>query len=150
MAQAKAAKNNSIDVMGKLNYYFGERAPQLPANVKEAIVKFGPWIDAILLLLLAPAILVTLGIGSVALPFSTLNGDTSGLTLTLVALALQVILMVAALPGLFARKTTGWNLAFYGVLFNLVYSVLNFQIVSGLIGAVVSLYFLFQIRSYYK
>jgi hypothetical protein len=58
--------------------------------------------------------------------------------------------MIAALPGLFARKISGWNLSFYSVVANLVYGLFTGAILSGLLGALVSLYILFQIKALYK
>lgn len=141
------------DIMGTLEYYLVTKAPyQLPAGVKEWIVKYSPWIDVLVLVLLAPAVLFALGIGTIVLPFSGLAGAhaAAGLSLALLALLVQVGLMIAALPGLFARKRVGWNFAFYGVVFNLVYSLMNFNIIGGLVNALISSYFLFQIRSYYS
>jgi hypothetical protein len=121
--------------------------------LKPTIVKYAPWINLVLLVLMAPVILLALGIGAVALPFSGLAGAgaATGLSLAMMALVFQVVLMVAAVPGLFARKRVGWNLAFYGVIFALVYNVLTVSgILVGLIDALIGSYVLFQIRSYYK
>lgn len=149
----KGSKAAPADLMGKLEYYFVDKAPyQLPPAAKEAIVKYGPWIDLILLVLLAPAILLALGIGAAALPLSALGGAAvaGGLGLALAALVVQVVLMVAALPGLFARRRGGWNLALLGSAFSVIYSLLSLQVLSAVVSFVVGFYILFQIRSYYK
>lgn len=141
------------DIMATLEHWLVTKAPvQLPKNVKDWLVKFGPWIDLVLLVLFLPAILLALGLGAIALPFSVVGGPgaTAGLSFALIMLVVQVVLMAIALPGLFARKRSGWNFAFYGVVFNLVYSLLSLSILSGIVSAVVSSYFLFQIRSYYN
>ncbi|HVE80632.1 MAG TPA: chromate transporter [Candidatus Dormibacteraeota bacterium] len=143
----------SQGIMQKMEYYFVTKAPfQIPKGAKDWIVKYAPWINIVILVLLAPAILVALGLGAAVLPFSGLGGATAaaGLGAALIALIVQVVLMIAALPGLFARKMSGWNLVFYSDIVNLVYSIMNGQIVSGLVSAVIGLYILFQIRSYYK
>lgn len=141
------------DVMGMLHYYLVTKAPvQLPANVKEWLVKYGPWIDLVLLILFLPAILLVLGLGAIALPFSGIAGPqaAAGLGLAMIAMVVQVVLMAIALPGLFARKKSGWNFAFYGVVFSLLSNLISFQILGGLISFVIGAYFLFQIRSYYS
>ena len=55
-----------------------------------------------------------------------------------------------ALPGLFARKMSGWTLLFYSRLVSIVARALAGAIVSALVVGVISLYVLFQVRSLYK
>ncbi|TAK89630.1 chromate transporter [Patescibacteria group bacterium] len=141
------------ELMGWLEYYLVTKAPfQIPPNAREWIVKYSPWINIVLLVLFAPAILLALGVGAALVPFSAVGGASAatGLSFALVALVLQVGLMIAALPGLFARKKIGWQLVFYSVVLNLIFSLLNFNIVGGLLSAVLGSYVLFQIKSYYK
>ena len=60
----------------KLEEIFGKKAPQLPANAKEAIVKCGPYITLVLLVLSLPVILIGLGLGAIVAPFAALEGHT--------------------------------------------------------------------------
>ncbi|HEX5282159.1 MAG TPA: hypothetical protein VFW28_18920, partial [Micropepsaceae bacterium] len=69
--------------------------------------------------------------------------------LTLVTIV-QIGLLIAALPGLFARKMHGWNLIFYSRILSLVSLLLSGLIVNAIIGALVSFYILFQVRSLYE
>jgi hypothetical protein len=138
------------DVIGFLDYYLVKKAPfQIPDAGREFLVKFGPWIMLILMLLTLPLILFLLGIGTVLSPFGGVNGmATWGLSSIL--LLVQFGLRAAALPGLFARKMMGWNLVFYALLVGLLASILSFySIIGGLIGALIGLYILFQIRPLY-
>jgi hypothetical protein len=138
------------DLMGMLDYYLVKKAPfALPANAKEWIVKFGPWIDVILLIIFLPVILFALGMSAVFMPFAMMSG-AAGFGLASIIMVAQLGLMIAALPGLFARKISGWNLSFYSVVANLVYGLFTGAILSGLLGALVSLYILFQIKALYK
>ena len=57
--------------------------------------------------------------------------------------------MIAALPGLFARKMAGWRLLFYSQLVSIVYNVLSGHIVSGLLFGLIALYIMFQVRPLY-
>jgi hypothetical protein len=59
------------------------------------------------------------------------------------------VLMIAALPGLFARRRSGWNLIFYSELLHIVTSLLSGAIIGGLFGGLIGLYILFQIRTLY-
>jgi hypothetical protein len=67
-----------------------------------------------------------------------------------VGLLVQIGLTVVALPGLFARKRSGWNLLFYARIVGFVTSLLIGAIVSALVGIVISLYILFQVRPLYR
>jgi hypothetical protein len=138
------------DLIGFLDFYLVTKAPfQIPAGGKEWIVKFGPWITVVLLILTLPILLVALGIGTFLIPFAGAGaaGGVFGF-LTLVVIV-EIGLMVAALPGLFARKMAGWRLLFYSQLISIVFNVLSGSVISGLLFGLISLYILFQIRPLY-
>lgn len=138
------------DLIGFLDFYLVKKAPfQLPEAAKEFIVQWGPWITIVLLVLSLPALLLVLGIGTMLLPFGG-YGYARGFGLSALFLIAQLGLMIAALPGLFARKMSGWKLVFYGELASIVFSILSGAIVSGLLGGLIGLYILFQIRPLYK
>ena len=137
------------DLIGFLDFYLVKKAPvQIPEGGKEWIVKFGPWITVVLLVLSLPLLLVALGIGTFLIPFGGV-GYASGFGLLTIVLIAEIGLMIAALPGLFARKMAGWRLLFYSQLISIVFNVLSGSIVWGLLFGLISLYVLFQIRSKY-
>jgi hypothetical protein len=141
------------DLIGMLDFYLVKKAPfQLPDGVKEAIVKFGPWIALVLILISLPFLLFALGIGAVLLPFAALASPTAAGTFGLVAIVVlvELVLDAAALPGLFARKMMGWKLIFYARLVAIVSSLLSGAIVGAILGGLISLYILFQIRPLYQ
>jgi hypothetical protein len=132
--------------------YFLDKAPfQIPAHIKEAIVKYAPWINLALMVFLLPAILVVLGIGTLLAPAGFLGGLGSGFAymltigLSVVALALRIL----ALPGLFSRKRSGWVFTYYGDLVNVALNIISFSLF-GLLFDIIFLFVLFQVRSYYK
>lgn len=136
------------DVMGMLEYYLKDKAPyQIPENGRKAIVEWGPWIELVLLLLSAPILLLAMGLSFFVLPMA--GAAAPGIGIAWVILLVQVILQVAALPGLFAKKKQGWTLAFYAVVASFVSSLLYGNILGALVGFVVGMYVLFQIKSYY-
>ena len=138
------------DLIGFLDYYLVKKAPfQIPDAGREWIVKFGPWITVVLLILTLPILLFALGLGTILIPFAGLGHATGFGFLTLVILA-EIGLMIAALPGLFARKMSGWTLLFYSQLISIVYSLLSGSIVGGLLMGLISLYILFQVRPLYR
>ena len=138
------------DLIGFLDFYLVKKAPfQLPDNAKEWIVQWGPWITVVLLVLALPPLLVVLGIGAAIMPFGGV-GYAAGFTYLTIVLIAQLGLTVAALPGLFARKMAGWQLLFYAQILSFAFSLLSGSIIGAFIGAVISMYLLFQVRPLYK
>lgn len=138
------------DLIGFLDFYLVKKAPfQIPAGGREWIVKFGPWITVVLLIVTLPPLLFVLGIGTLLIPFGGPAYATGFTYLTIVLIA-QIGLMIAALPGLFARKMSGWRLMFYSQLLGFAFSLLSGAVLSSLIGVVIGMYILFQVRPLYR
>ncbi len=135
-----------------LDTYLVKKAPGLPVGAKEFIVKVAPWVTLVLLILSLPVVLAFFGISAFLLPMSYMGGAGNGMsyTLAVIFLGLSLVLDALSIPGLFKRSRQGWNFAFYGVILNAVYNLINLNIVGLIIGTLISLYILFQIRSYYK
>jgi hypothetical protein len=137
------------DLIGFLDYYLVQKAPfQLPEGAREWIVKFGPWIAIVFLVLSLPALLLIFGIGTMFLPFGGV-GYATGFTYLSIFLIVQIGLEIAALPGLFARKMSGWRLLFYSQIVSVVGSLLSYNILGALVGGLIGMYLLFQIRMKY-
>lgn len=137
----------------QLDVLLVQKAPfTLPAEVKEFIVKFGPWITLVLMLLVLPVILAAIGLGSFYSAYVYTVNPSAGMTVTisLVFAVVEIALYALALPGLFKRSKAGWNFLFYSTLVSAVGSLITFQFVSLIIGTLIGLYILFQIKSYYK
>ena len=138
------------DLIGFLDFYLVKKAPiQLPDNAKEWIVQYGPWITIVILVLTLPLLLAVLGIGTVLMPFAGI-GYATGFGFVAIGVIIEIALTVMALPGLFARKMSGWTLLFYARLVSLVANLLSGAVVSALVVALISLYVLFQVRPLYK
>lgn len=141
------------DLIGMLDFYFVKKAPfQLPDGVKEAIVKYGPWVLVVVLVITLPLLLLALGFSAIAVPLAAGTGQI-GTALSFLTIPLLLVtfgLEVAALPGLFGRKMMGWKLALYARLIAIAWNVLSLAIVSAIIGGVISLYVLMQIRPLYN
>jgi hypothetical protein len=137
------------DLVGFLDSYLVKQAPfQIPDGGREWIVKFGPWITVVLLILTLPVLLFALGLGVIFIPFGGV-GYASGFGMLTLFVIVEVGLMIAALPGLFARKMAGWQLLFYSQLVNIAYNILSGHVVSALLGGLIALYILFQVRPLY-
>jgi len=135
-----------------LDLYLKKKAPVLPKNAKEMLVSFAPWINLILILISAPTLLAVFGFTARIAPYAYWAGARLGLMyyVSLAFLGATLLLRVMATPGLFSRSQGGWKMLYYSTLVNLVYSAFSYNMFSGIIGSVVGLYFLFQIKEYYK
>lgn len=135
-----------------LDLYLGQKVPPLPENWKAVIVKFLPWITLILLILSLPVLLAFFGLSVVLLPASAIAGPTASFNylIAVIFLAISLILEVMALPGLFKQQRKSWSLLYYSTLTNALYNLLSFNLFGLIIGTLISLYILFQIKKYYK
>jgi hypothetical protein len=150
MANLKGSASLS-SLESTLEEYFVKKAPfQLPPGAKEAIVKFGPWIMLILLVMSLPIIFAALGLSAALLPATMMAGYSPLYNIGLWISVASLVVDAFSLPGLFARKMSGWRLAFYASLLSVVSSLVMGQIVSAIISAVIGLYILFQVKSMYK
>lgn len=135
-----------------LDEYLVKKAPALPENIKEAIVKYGPYLIIVGLVLSVPSLLLVLGIGAVAAPLVALGGVNTGAQFTFGILVsfVSLILQALSLPGLFKRSLSGWNFSYYSALISAIANLISFNLGGLVIGALISFYILFQIKSYYK
>ena len=149
-------------------------APKLPENAKKVIVQWLPYINLILGVL---SLWAAYGLWKwahwasewtdAANNLSRAFGGTEVVStsrmsvvvwLALIVIAVEGVLYIMAFPGTKALKKSGWNLMFYALIVNAVYGVVNLFYSYGgvgsflgyVIGTVIGLYFLFQIRDMYN
>lgn len=150
----------------KLDELLVKKAPyQLPVNAKELLVTALPWLT------LAGGVLTLLGAWGLWSLLSRLEnvnqlyGYAPSYAQTafgplfwasLIILVTQGVLYLVAFPGLRDKKKAGWNILFWVALANLAYGVVsllaNAQVGSflfSLLGSLIGMYLLFQVRSYY-
>lgn len=153
------AETNYKDYLVKtektLDEYFGKKAPVLPENIKEIIVKIAPYLAIVAILITLPAILLLLGLGGLATVLSPLGGVSSVATLPtmwlgIILLIPVVILEGMAIPGLFARSMVGWRYMYWAQLISVVSSLIQLNIIGAILSAVIGFYLLFQVRNHYK
>jgi hypothetical protein len=139
------------------------KAPALPVGAREFIVSIAPWVALILgILSVVGFALSLLGWGSLAAVAPLAAGMHVGFTgLLLVASVLGLVsgvLYLLAFKPLQKRALKGWNLLFWVLLINAVSAVVSgvavflnpFSIVWALVWLAIELYFLLQVKSYYK
>ena len=139
-------------VKSRKNLYFGKKAPAMPENVKEFIVKYSPYLYLLVLILTIPAILLAFGLTAVAMPLAYVGGFQSGFSFSVTALIslAALVLGAMAIPGLFKRTQMSWKYMFYASLLSLLSYLLDLKLASVIINGIISFYILFQIKSYYK
>lgn len=132
------------------------KLPVLPKNVDDFIVSVAPWLALIFGVLSVLAGISAFGFLAVLSPFATVAGAgqyaVTGL-LAAVVLLVQGVIMLLAFPALRKKEVKGWNLLFWSLVLSVVSSVLTlrvFGVVESLVGALISYYFLYQVKSYYK
>jgi hypothetical protein len=149
-------------------------APKLPVKGREMLVQWLPWINLVLGLFTLWSVywlwhwahiangLVdyvnqlsqTYGIQT----SSSLHKLDAGVWLGIIFLAVEAVLYLLAFQPTKNRKKSGWNLMFYALLVNLAYGIViiftNYgglgNFLGYLLGTLIGLYFLFQIRPAYK
>lgn len=143
MAELKS-KNDLIDMM---EVWF-KKAPALPANAKDTLVKITPWIALIFGIL---GILAGLGAVGVS-PVVVFGGVRNSMIVLLSGILTIVssVMMLMAYPKTKALKLSGWTLLFWSSVVSLIGSLIIGSIVSAIIWGLIEFYLLFQIKSYYK
>jgi len=154
MADIKS-KNVLIQLEDTLDEYFGKKAPALPQNIKEILVKIAPYLVIIGLIFTIPAILALIGLGSIISTFAPMGGTQAvagvpAMWVGIIFLIPVAILEAMAVPGLFSRKATAWRYVFWAQLITIVSNLVQLNIVGGIISALIGFYILFQVKSLYK
>ncbi len=143
--------------------YLINKAPfQIPDSVREFLVKFGPYAMIVFMILWLLAYLNLYGTYANLSQYSMMYGYggmmgtgvgnfwTPTIVISIIASLVAFVIQIKALPGLLARKKEGWEYMTYASLVWLIPNVLNVQIIGLVIGFVISMYILFQLKYMYK
>ncbi|MFA6532465.1 MAG: chromate transporter [Patescibacteria group bacterium] len=162
MAKTATGDTDFKGMFGKLEVileeYLVEKAPfQLPKNVKEIIVKFSPYLAILGVVMGIPGVLALLGAGTILAPLGLVGGMMTGrpflgfgYIISVVFLGVMIVLEGLAIPGLFSRSKKGWTFIYWSALVGVVQNIISFNIGGLVIGGLISMYFLFQVKEYYK
>lgn len=133
-----------------LSEYLVKKAPALPKNIKDVLVKLAPFFAIFAVVFGLPAILAVFGLGTMMTPFAWVAGAKTGMYWIFWVVGLvQIVLAGLSIKPLFARAGHGWRLMYYSQLLSIVSSLGSYNI-SSLFFTVVSLYLLYQVKSSYK
>jgi hypothetical protein len=161
MATVKTEGTDFKSMLGKLEVtleeYLGKKAPQLPKEWKEIVVKFAPYLVIIGVIGGVLGLLALLGAGTFLVPLGAIGGMMTGqpflgfgFILNMIFLGAMVLLEGLAIPGLFSRTKKAWTLLYWSALVGIVQNIVSFNVGGLIIGGLLSLYFLFQVKEYYK
>ena len=139
-----------------LDEYLGQKAPTLPDNIKDIVVSFAPYLAILGIVISLPSILAVLGVGAFLTPFSAFMGTSYmlsygfGYYVGIVGLIISAVLEALAIQGLFKRSMGAWRLMYYSALVSFVVSILQGGFVGAIIGGLIGMYILFQVKPKYK
>lgn len=159
MAETKSTDFKSLiaSLEDNLELYFGKKAPQLPSDWKEFLVKIAPYLAIIGLVFGIWGVLTLLGLSAFILPLGTMGGMMAGrpfvgfyYLLTVVFMIPILVLEALAISPLFKRSIKGWRYMFYASLLGVLQSLVQFNLTGLIIGGAISFYLLFQVKSFYK
>jgi hypothetical protein len=138
-------ETNTLPLEKELEPIFTKQLPAFPDNIKDLFVKIAPFLAII------GVVFGVLGVGVTALlsPFAWFAGSFI-YGLGMIFLLIMVILDALAIPGLFAQKMQGWKYMYYAQFLSLIYSLCMGNWFSGLLGAFIGFWILFQIREKYS
>lgn len=137
--------------MDKMEDWF-MKLPELPKSATDVLVRITPWIALIFGVLGVLGSLAGLGILTALSPFVMMGNGIGGTATSLLTALLSLVssaLLLAAFPGTKAHKLQGWNMLFWSEVVSTLSSVLLISL-TGVIGAFIGFYLLYQIKRYYK
>ncbi|HEV7350225.1 hypothetical protein [Telluribacter sp.] len=134
----------------ELEPIFLGKFPDFPEEVKEFLVKYGPYLMLVAAIIGLLGLLTAFGMGSAALGLGVVAyGGTGMFWVGIVLTALVLIIYLMAFSPLRNRQIQGWRLLYYALLLNLLGSLIQLNILSLLIGGAIGFWVLFQIRNKY-
>lgn len=161
-ASTESVKTETKNLLGQLeamlDEYMVTKAPfALPLGLKEFLVKVSPYLVIVFAVMALPLILAALGMSAAFTPFAMMGGYGYGYggygfrtIVSLAVAAITIVMYVMAVPGLFKQTKSAWRLMFYVSIISLIGSILSFDIIGGIIGAIIGWYILFQLKDMYK
>lgn len=130
------------------------KLPRLPLNVKNILVSIAPYLSiasiAFGVIWILGFIVIYVGFFAIFAPIFAYHALTNSFVAWIQILSLLGVIActIRAIPGLFGRTRNGWLWMFYGQMIMAAGDILTLQI-GNLIGLLIGLYFIFQIKENY-
>jgi hypothetical protein len=141
----KIMETNTLPLEKELEPIFTKQLPSFPDNIKDLLVKIAPFLAII------GVVFGVLGVGLGALlsPFAWFSGSLI-YGIGMVFLVIMIALEGLAIPGLFAQKKEGWKYMYYAQFVSAIFNLCMGSWISGILGAFIGFWILFQIREKYS
>jgi len=157
MSEEKKSKSVISELENILDTYMVKKAPfNLPPEVKKFIVKVAPYLVILSAIFVLPIIFAAIGLSALFAPFAMMGGynvfvwgvgSSISFILTLIAFGMEIL----AVPGMFKRTKSAWNLVFYASIVSLISGIVSMNgIIGSIIGAIIGWYIIFQVKDQYK
>jgi len=161
MAKVKTEGTDFGSIFGKLEVtleeYLVKKAPSLPKEWKEIVVKLAPYLTIFSVIFGVFGFLALLGLGAFMAPLGFIGGMMTGrpflgigYIVNALFLGVMILFEGLAIPGLFSRSKKAWTFLYWSALVFVIQNALGFNVGELVIGGLLSLYFLFQVKEYYK
>lgn len=135
------------------------KTPHLPHNIREVLAQIAPWLVLIFgilgaLALLPVLMLIPMMSFSAPMMGTMMYGSYPMMIIAFLSGAVSTILYLLAFRPLLHRAKKGWNLLFYSTLLSVIVAIVNVAFfavgVLGVIGSLIGLWLLFEVRGLYK
>jgi hypothetical protein len=161
MAKSDTKGTDFKSMLGKLEVtleeYLVKKAPSIPKEWKEIIVKFSPYLAILAVIMGIPGIIALLGAGTILAPLGFVGGMMTGRPFLGIGFIVNVLFLGAvilleglAIPGLFSRSKKAWTFLYWSALVGIIQNIVSFNVGGLIIGGLISMYILFQVKEYYK
>ncbi|MEI8230210.1 MAG: hypothetical protein WCG83_03650 [Candidatus Peregrinibacteria bacterium] len=134
-----------------------KQLPHLPHNARETLAKIAPALSLIFGILGLLALLSAGAFATILSVFSLFGGFVLAplaLFISVVTGIIACILEIMAYKPLSIRRKQGWNFLFYGTVLtgaaNIVELVFAYGSLGGIVGSVIGLWLLFEVREMYS
>ena len=138
-------ETNTLPLEKELEPIFTKQLPAFPDNIKDLFVKIAPFL-AIIGVIFG---VLGAGFGLLFAPLMWFSGSFL-IGIAMLFLVAMIILDALAIPGLFAQKMAGWRYMYYAQFLSLIYNLCMGSWISGLLGAFIGFWILFQIKEKYS
>lgn len=137
-----------------LESVFVTKAPALPDDIQDVIVRYGPYLVIIGVLLGAASIVSMTGLRSLSMQYvgshEYMRMYEQISPLFTLSYALALVFQGLAIPGLLKKTKQGWTYLWYGTLVSIVSNLIQVNVAGLVIGALLGLYVLYQVKKHYS
>lgn len=143
----KVNKNSLIPMME--GWFKG--FPKLPAGFVDFLVMIAPWLALVFGIMGILGSIAAFGFLGMVGPYAMMYGASrAGLWyVAVIGGLIASVFTLLAFPGLRDKKTNGWTMLFWAQVISVASSVVGIN-VGGIVGALIGLYILFQMKLRYK